>query len=325
MKNPVESLFIECRAARFGRLGPSEGQLDLYRILNDEVVALCRSLPAPARMNGTRFILDYAGLSVGDELDFFHRYHPPTWSILYWISEADPDGAHAAQRLLPQAAAIHSMAMFLHSLDDHLNDGELAANHLLLLLRSQAWHRMVGAIESVHPCLETGPSLAKRRIGQYYAAILDPNPPVSLEEYSVRFRHQMNTGLIAPELLLSCAAAPRDRMEAFLNAYRHFGCAWRLLDDVQDIEEDLQRRCHSAVYHCLPGEFRAYWDQPGPDDIGGRAESICGFIRENGIISGLIDRIVNELENARGLAEKLELPGFAAEFRSLMMPLQESG
>ena len=70
--------------------------------------------------------MQYAGIHPGGEPDFFGNYYTPIWSIIYWLSHEE----HLPiERLntedVASAVTAQSMAMFIHSLDDHLTDGQV--------------------------------------------------------------------------------------------------------------------------------------------------------------------------------------------------------
>ena len=326
MTASLHTLFADCREIEFGLIPITAEKKEFYSLFNDQMIDLCRSLPESTRLNATNFILTYSGLSVGDELNFFRKYYTPAWSILYWIRESFEDYRGVISSSITDIAATHSMAMFLHSLDDHLNDGELSASHLLLLLRSQAWHKLISAIDAFEAHFDKGLPLSERHIDEYYKAIDDSNSPESLEQYCDQFQGQMSTGLIAPELMLRLSAAPPELSEDVLQAYCRFGIAWRLLDDIKDIEEDMLKGNHSAVYHSLPDDIQTHWDLLDRDEISRcskRANTVYGCILDRSVIFHLITRIIEELDTAAGLAQKHRFSGLAEEFRLLLKPLRE--
>ena len=327
MAASYQAFFKQCASIDFGRIPLTVEQQKFYQLINDRIIDLCRSLPKSTRIRATHFLLQYAGLSIGDKLDFFRRYHVPAWSILYWIRDLRSDPGNMPDNVVDCMITIHSMAMLLHSLDDHLSDGELAPDHILLLLRSQSWHHMQQAIVSLDRRIDGGSSRASLAIDRYYAAIQSANSPGSIEDYCIRFEDQMQTGLVAPQLMLSCLETPQELKTGILQAYCHFGVAWRLLDDIQDIEEDLQKRVHSAVYVSLPEDVQNIWDQPNPadkDGAGGRIEKIYKIIQDKKIIAVLVGRIIKELETATALVEQSNLPGLVTEFQGLLVPLREA-
>ena len=75
------------------------------------------------------------------------------------------------------ARTAHAMALFLHLLDDHLNDGQLPASHLLLLLRSQAWWRMKTALNQMVADVATGERIVNDAFDAYYGSIGSPPGP----------------------------------------------------------------------------------------------------------------------------------------------------
>ena len=148
------------------------------------------------------FLMQYAGINLGDELDFFADYYPPTWSILYWLSH---DRTLPTKRLkkgdVANAVIAQSMAMFLHSLDDHLTDNQLPVSPLTLLLRSQAWMIMNRAFCRMAENLPGGTRKLEDFLDSYYSGLQDSKKPVNLDTYCHHFKKQMAIGFVAPILL----------------------------------------------------------------------------------------------------------------------------
>lgn len=99
------------------------------------------------------------------------------------------------------AAVAHAMIMILHSMDNHLADGQIKPEHLVLLIRSQAWKIFSDAISVLCSIIDSGTEIVKKYIDSYYRAITVDKVPSNLEEYLDCFRHQMATGLIVPLLM----------------------------------------------------------------------------------------------------------------------------
>ena len=140
MEGRIRDLLLYCKTIDFGKSKLSKREKTFYQRFSKEILSLCRSLPESAQTDAMLFLMKYSGVNLGDELDFFANYYPPVWSILYWLSH---NPASRARRLkkgdVTNAVTAQSMAMFLHSLDDHLTDRQVPVSPLTLLLRSRAW------------------------------------------------------------------------------------------------------------------------------------------------------------------------------------------
>ena len=127
MEDKIISCLSRCAQTDFGSTTLSKSEKAFYERFNGEILSLCRSLPDSVQTDSLLFLMQYSGLSLGDELDFFSNYYPPSWSILYWLSNDDtPDAKRFKKRDVTGAVTAQSMAMFLHSLDDHLTDHQIS-------------------------------------------------------------------------------------------------------------------------------------------------------------------------------------------------------
>ncbi len=323
--NTSKSIFEICRSVNFGTI-PQGDAADLYRRLNEQVTELCQSLPESAHSEAMMFFMKYAGIQLGEPLDFFKGYYRPVWSALHWLAARDGGAGTLSSDSLDNAIRGHAMAMTLHSLDDHLVDGDIPVSHLTLLIRGQAWRRMNEAIDRFCADLPGGSEIAQSLIDDYYSAITERDTPPTLDAYCELFRKQLATGLIMPLL----AARKTGGNDGFLfdlrRASESFGIAWRLLDDIQDLEADMADGTQSAVYVCLGDKGRVLWDARGQSK--GRSadktsEKICALIRDASILETIAGRIVMELYNAAALAEGIGLPGLAEEYMVLARPVKE--
>ena len=84
--------------------------------------------------------MEYVHINVGEKLDFFKYYYRPAWSVLYWLTAQRHDRRIVSDEEIDAMLDGQAIAMLLHSLDDHLVDGEVRCH--VTLLRGQAWHRM---------------------------------------------------------------------------------------------------------------------------------------------------------------------------------------
>ena len=202
MRGGIKEFRLHCKTVDFGKCKLSKMESTFYRRFSNEMFSLCRSLPDSVQTDSILFLMKYAGLKLGDKLDFFANYYPPAWSILYWLSH---DHSLPTERLkeedVTNAVTAQSMAMLLHSLDDHLSDGQIPVSPLTLLLRSQ-----VSTIMNLACCnlAEGGPEgerIVRTFIDDYYSSIQDSKGARCLDSYCDLFRKQMAIWMIAPILL----------------------------------------------------------------------------------------------------------------------------
>jgi hypothetical protein len=273
--------------------------------------------------------MQYSGVNLGDELDFFAKYYPPSWSILYWLSH---NCTHPTKRLkkgdVTSAITAQSMAMFLHSLDDHLTDSQVSVSPPSLVLRSQAWTIMNHAFCNLAEGVPTGERTVRGFIDEYYSSIRDSKGLKSLDSYCDLFRRQMGIGMIAPTLLSMKMTEISDFTKDLQIAYGSFGIAWRLLDDIRDIGDDIEKGTESSIYLCLPERVRTQWKNNmfrNRATAKAATKSILIHILEHSLIDKMKERICAELETAASIVEAYDLTGLAREFRCLARPIRNSG
>lgn len=317
-----------CKTIDFGKGKLSKREGAFYQRFSNELLSLCRSLPKSVQTEAILFLMRYSGINLGDELDFFANYYPPAWSILYWFSH---DSTLPAKRLkkgdVTNAVTTQSMAMFLHCLDDHLVDSQVSVSHLTLLLRSQASTIMSSASCNLAEGVPAGERTVRSFIDDYYSSLQDSKAPESLDSYCDHFRRQMAIWMIAPILLSMKMTGISDFTRDVESAYGSFGIAWRLLDDIKDIADDMEKGAHSAIYLSLPEEVRTHWNN---NTVRSRAaakdsrNAILNHVLEHDVIDKIKDRICAELEGAASIVEAHNMTGLAREFRCLARPLTNS-
>jgi hypothetical protein len=321
MEDKIEDLLSFCSEIDFGAVNLSNGEKEFYSELKNEIISLCKSLPESTKTDTSLFFMRYFRIPIGQELDFFRDYYVSAWSIIYWLVQSCPGDKMLENQDMKSAITAHTMALFLHSLDDHLNDNEIPATHLTLLLRSQSWMIMNNALNQLADGVDKGHKIIQGFIDDYYSGIQSSKNIESLDSYCELFRKQMATGLITPFLMTKKMGTDERFTEAILTAYGSFGIAWRLLDDIKDIETDMMKGTHSSIYTCLSKNIRNHWDKNTGDENSGSARIILNCILENCIIERIKDRICRELELAASIADSYKMMGFADEFRCLSRPL----
>ena len=326
MEDKIEKFLSDCSAMHFGAARLSEKQNRFYRQFNDENISLCNSLPKCVQEEALRFLKQYSGIKRDEDSDFFKNYHAPSWSVIYWLTHSDHhNGNDLTKEDIHDAVSSHAMAMNLHSLDDHLNDGQIPVNHLTLLLRSQSWMIMNAAFNRLAAGVDGGNKIVQRFLNDYYAGICNPQEPESLDGYCDRFRKQMATWVIVPVLISKKIGLDENWTDAVQKAYESFGIAWRLLDDIQDMEKDMMGGEHSAIYIGLPDKEKIWWDKiplEKSSNRNGFQKRILDHIVSNGVVELVRKKAVGELESAASIADGIKLTGLADEFRCLVKPLK---
>jgi hypothetical protein len=329
MKGGISNFIIDCQSMDFGKVKLSKMKSSFYRRFSNAILSFCRTLPESLQTDAMLFLMQYSGLNPGDKLDFFCKYYPPVWSILYWLNH---DHTPTSQRLkkedVTNAVTAQSMAMFLHSLDDHLMDGQISLSYLTLLLRSQAWAVMTRAFRDLAEGVPAGDKTVRRFVDDYCASFQETEELKSLDGYCDLFRRQMAIGMVAPILLTMKRTGVSDFTRDMEIAYGSFGIAWRLLDDIRDIGDDIKKGSHSAIYFCLPEKVRNFWNHnPNRNrvDAEDSINVILDHILEHSIIDSIKERICAELEAAASMAEAHNVRGLAREFRCLAHPLRNRG
>ena len=325
MKDRITDFLHYCKNIDFGKVELSRPESAFYKRFNNEIFTFCRSLPESAQTDAMLFFMRYSKVNLGGKLDFFSNYYPPTWSILYWLTHNGTLGAkRLKERDVASAITTQSMAMFLHSLDDHLTDHQLSVSPLTLLLRSQAWAIMNRACCDLAEGVSAVERSARGFIGEYYLSLQHLKESKSLDSYCDLFRRQMAIGMIAPTFLSLKMNGSSDFIKKIQSAYNSFGIAWRLLDDIKDIDSDIEKRSHSAIYVCLPKSVRTHWDRSRPA-AKQPTNAILKHVLEKNLIDKIKERICAQLYIAASIVEAHNMTGLAQEFRCLAHPLRNGG
>lgn len=319
-RNKSEKSIAVDRAFRFGHVNPTEAVAAFGHEMNREIMALLQSLPAATHAAAVVFLMQHFRTPFFPQFDYFRNYHPPSWSIIYWLGRMAADRGVLSSEDDHHSKTAHAMALFLHPLDDHLEDGQLPASHLHVLLRSQAWMKMNEALDRLAARVDGGAEIVTGFINDYYASIGCSPVVETLDGYCHHFRKQMATGMIVPALLAAKLKPGRDFAEGLTAAYGAFGIAWRLMDDLQDMEIDVADSNHSAIYYCLPAGIRLVWDEKSQGKDDGRFEKIRSVVHNIGVWEAIEERMCLELTSASSTMEAIQMTGLAEELRGLARP-----
>ncbi|WP_210410048.1 hypothetical protein [Leptospira langatensis] len=294
----------------FGSKDSSDEEKDFCKLLNRSTLSLCYGLPTSLRTEAVLFLYKYSESSLIGGFDFLRRYYGPSYSILYWINES-------AQALpwedswLTLLLESHSCALLLHSLDDHLSDGSLKANHTILQLRTEAWTRYAQASKLFGKEIHGGVSILDEFIDRYFKTINDSSLLENLEAHLTRFRSQMATWSLQP-YLLSRSYFSKDQAEVVLKMYESFGISWRLLDDYQDLQEDLENEEISSMTYFLPEGKRSEWGSE-------KKEEIIRFFQDIQLEKQVSDLVNSYLSDSARMADELHLTEYSESLKSLMI------
>lgn len=318
----------------FGQPSLDEYTASFYTLMNEAITKLVRSLPRPVQTSAMIFFMQYAGIEAGQPLDFFRNFYSPVWSSVPHIIQKNR-GAIVPDEFIYNAAIAHSMIMLLHSLDDHISDGQIIPDHLTLLIRSQGWKIFWDTVSILCSLISNGMDTVNTYIDRYYISIIPDKTYADLEEYICVFRDQMATALIVPLLAVQYIGGGTSLWESVRTSIESFGVAWRILDDIHDIGDDMRSGRISAVTLCLPDEVRCRWRTlmktgntiEGENIINQKKDSISFnkiMIQNSDIITNLVQRVIRELQLAAKYAGDAGLSGLAREMRELLIPLTNS-
>jgi len=322
MAGHIKSLLTCCSNLDFGPVILSGEKRKFCSDLNHEVISLCKSLPKPMQTGALFFLMRYFRIPFDGKFSIFKQYYAPAWSIIYWLPRFAQGRATPHQRAINLAMTAHSMALLLHPLDDHLNDGQLPVSHLALLLRSQAWMIMHKAFNDWLDIFGDGHEIVDEQLDHYYAGIDGTAKTNCLNDYCKCFRKQMATWLIVPFLLAKSIQVDAKVAAAIQSAYESFGIAWRLLDDINDLQIDMMQGAKSAIYACLPDDILVHWDKGSEEKNSDDSGIILDHLLQNEVIDIIKARICRELESAASAADGCRMTGWGDEFRCLLKPLK---
>lgn len=327
MNDKVDDLLLFCSNFAFGTVNLAGGVNQFCGELDNEVISLCKSLPESTQTDALLFLMQYFQIPFGQELSIFINYYVPAWSIIYWLIKSHPGSAKLEERDIKNAKTAHSMALLLHPMDDHLNDNELKATHLALLLRSQSWMIMNNAFDNLAAGTIKGEEIVHDFLDDYYSNINSSEEITSIDGYCDRFRKQMATWLIVPVLMAKKLSPSEETSHDIQKAYESFGIAWRLLDDINDVQADIIKGAHSAIYFCLPKNVKKCWDKHRGEELdekNGSCKIILDSILKYRVMKILVERIRSELNLAVAIAKDHNMKNWAEELNCLLRPLKNA-
>lgn len=293
----------------FGQVTAAPEVIRLRQELNGCLTGLTRGLPEPLGEEARTILSSYSGG------DFFRLFYQPVWSFLHWVHVGD-------QQLLAEAREAHALSLFLHLWDDHLTDGQLAPDLLRLQLRTKAWERYTALGRSL--CLRAGadPGLVDHHVSEYLTALHRPTAVTDAGSYAERFRRQVAIWTLVPRLLGEAAGGP-EAARALVQVVQEFAVAWRWIDDLQDVDQDLLEGKETAVWLELDGEGRRRWAAAAAS--AGAWGALAESIRVSGCLERLLSFAAGRVRSAIRAAESQGWWGMAGELRQALWGVDPAG
>lgn len=308
----------------FGAFAPDPDIVALADRLEAKLALAVGDLPPAMAQEAANELKMYAG----HRPRFIDLFYVPIRSFLHWIPAArpglDPD-------VLEKAQEAHALSLFLHLWDDHLSDAQLPPNLMRLQLRAVAWERYRAAVRALAAKVSGGDEIATRLIDGYLTACHQPPPATDQKSFCDRFVRQIGIWLVVPTLLGHLAGGPKlaGDLCAVIEA---FAVAWRMIDDVQDIDKDIVSGQQNAVWFELPAPGRQMWEHCRVASRGGAQPDpatwlIAATAIRGGALRSTLRQIVDLLSQAETRAARAGWAGLAAEMAACrnLRGLKETG
>ncbi|MFG2978503.1 hypothetical protein ACGFYY_36650 [Streptomyces sp. NPDC048331] len=231
--------------------------------------------------------------------DFFARFPAPVWSFLHWVPTAR--GQAYAERN-------QALALFLHLWEDHLSDGQLPEEESFVRLRARAWQEWERSALALAAQWGAPVRLVGAHAAVYREAVAHRRER-SRDGYYRTAARQAALWTLLPAIL-AVTGRTAGRLGPVVT---DFALAWRIVDDLADVEEDAAAGARSAVWWELPPRSRAGWGADPGRPVAGEAEGRLGR------------RAARLLVRAAYRAERAGLPGWAMEVRTAATGVAAAG
>lgn len=296
----------------FPELHLSDSETEFLRAMNDVILEIPFRLPLSIQQDCSLFILKYSRSSLDGLFDFFKFYKSPIWTAVCYATQRC-NNKHICI-LAPRAI---SLSLFIHSLDDHLHDGEIPCTHLMLALRSELWRWFLETLYAFSD--DDGIRFEiSHYIDRYYSRI-GKNEYSGLDEYSKGFSDEMAIVTVVLYIVLSCSSVNKIQQNIIIEAYEKFGCAWRYLDDLQDYEKDIASGVKTYAYFLLDAAAKKIWNKVSEikdSDNGQERKEVISCIESSLFIDDAVNGINNLLNDAANSTKKSGLTDLAQEYKN---------
>lgn len=294
----------------FGQVRQSKALQRLAAMLEGEIRGPILDLPASLRDEATGLLDAYPGPG----RPFIGLFYVPIWSFLAHVvtdanRQPDADTLKAAQ-------TAHALSLFLHLWDDHLTDNQMATDVLRLQLRSLAWQRFDTAVGHLAAQLPDGGERIAGLVSLYLTSIHRPPVVSGFDAYCARFNAQAGIWRVAPTAfgILTGGEQAATRLDQVIC---DFAAAWRVMDDLQDLDADVRSGQDNAVFHLLDADEKRVWTELR-SSLGSASEkkawsSFWTMIEDGHVATRTTDRIAVFLDRAHRMARESGWPSLAAD------------
>jgi hypothetical protein len=322
MKNYTSEDIIS-NGIEFGVLHIDDGLKAWQETVNNEIISMCRGLPSSKQTEAFLLLMKYAGISIGEKFDFFKKFYPCSWTILAHIAAykniTDPENFR-------EIIKAHAMAMFLHSIEDHLTDGEVSPNIITLLLHAEAWRIYKSNLEKIAESIGISKEFIDKYINRYYSSIGSDPAKSSLEGYCYHFRDQMANTTLIVDLCAISNNIENEKKTDIIEAFECFGIAWRLLDDINDFEEDLSSGTRNAFYYAFDKGGQSIYEKFSITERGQSPQSkntLFKYMDDEKTLIKIIDATISYLKRGAEAAYRSGIDGFGDELLVMAAPIEE--
>jgi hypothetical protein len=305
----------------FGAVAVGPEVAALRATMNARLMALAAVLPPRLAAEARATLQGYSG---GDG-DFFRLFYVPIWSFLHWLP-AVGRGVAPDPKVTEAAREAHGLSLFLHLWDDHLCDGQLATDLLRLHLRTTAWHRFSSLSEELGRRVGVGHGVVETHVADYLDSLHHPAPVTDVGAYSRQFCRQIGIWTLTPRLLGQAVGGP-EIAAAAVQCIVSFAVAWRLLDDIQDIHQDVMEGKQTAVWLELDDTGRRCWSAcRAASGAAGQLDpatwsELAAVVRESGCLQRLLGHVAGHLRSAAATAAAQGWGGMASELEQCRLGL----
>lgn len=248
-------LFLTESAGSEGDGNHSFSFSNLSRALNSLILENLRSSDPVFQEKLQIWYLRYNRSSV----DLIRRFPPPLW---IWLGSLIRESGEFNEQNRP-FAEIHVLTLFLHSLDDHIIDGQIQRSTEAMWIRNSLRQRIQELIDLL---MRRNPTTGfttcpHRLLHTYEEALAGKFPAYDLKSYLNRFRKEMSIWKISPCLLETEISGRQERDSPLVAFLEEFSVAYRMVDDLEDTLKDSREGVRSSVYYELGPETREIWER----------------------------------------------------------------
>jgi len=229
------------------------------QIINQYIENIYTLVPKSIQSEIFFFIHKYINIDDQSKFDFLQHFKKPTWTVVHHLCNKHISNNTDKDLIFTHALYAQGLSLFLHTLDDHLCDGDLPIDHVMLIFRNAVWNDFIRNVEILEDLLNVKSSIRIQNIDRYsYGASIHENTQ-SFGEYIYAFQLTMKLGTIVSHIIMTYAKCSSSEIHDILDSLYSYGCAWRILDDIDDLSQDILNNKFTAPYFLLNMEEREKW------------------------------------------------------------------